>query len=156
MALFKRIVVAIDGSPTARIALRTAIKLAADQQAALRIVLVIDVVTGTIESPYDLADYENSVRRAGDRVLQQAAVAAGKAGIEAKTVRLEVRSIGDRVADEIARNAKGWHADLIVIGTHGRRGLSHLFIGSVAESLVRIAQVPVLLVRGRRKSPERG
>lgn len=155
MAHFRRIVVAVDGSPTARSALRAAIKLAADQQAALRIVLVIDVVTGTVDSPYDMADYEKSVRKAGDRVLQQAAIAASKAGIEATTVRLEVGSIGDRVADEIARHARGWHADLIVIGTHGRRGLSHLFIGSVAESLIRIAPAPVLLIRGRGKRPER-
>jgi len=155
MAHFRRIVVAVDGSPTARSALRAAIDLAADQQAALRIVLVIDTVSGAVDSPYDLADYENSIRKAGDRVLQQSAVAAGKAGIEATTARLEVRSIGDRVADEIARHAKGWRADLIVIGTHGRRGLSHLFIGSVAESLIRIAPAPVLLIRGRGKRPER-
>ena len=149
MALFRRIVVAVDGSPTSRSALRAAVRLAQDQGAALRIVLVVDVVTGTVESPYDLADYEESVRKAGDRVLNQAASAARKAGIEAKTVRLEVREFGDRIADEIARNARGWHADLIVIGTHGRRGVSHLFLGSVAESLIRIAPAPVLRVRGR-------
>jgi len=149
MALFRRIAVAVDGSPTSRSALRAAIRLAQDQGAALRIVLVVDVVTGTIESPYDREDYEASVRKAGDRVLHQAAEAARKAGIDAKTVRLEVRALGDRIADEIARNARGWHADLIVIGTHGRRGVSHLFLGSVAESLIRIAPAPVLLIRGR-------
>jgi nucleotide-binding universal stress UspA family protein len=149
MALFRRIAVAVDGSPTSRIALRAAIALAQDQKAALRIVLVVDVITGTIDSPYDMADYEDSVRRAADRILQQAAVAAHKARIDAQTVRLEVRALGDRIADEIARNAKSWRSDLIVIGTHGRRGLSHLFLGSVAETLIRIAPAPVLLIRGR-------
>jgi nucleotide-binding universal stress UspA family protein len=60
---------------------------------------------------------------------------------------LEVRQFQDRIADAIARNAKDW-ADVIVSGTHGRRGLSRVFIGRVAESLVRIAQAPVLLIRG--------
>jgi len=147
MALFRRVMVAIDGSSTSRLALREAIKLAKDQQSDLRIVLVVDVVTLAAEAlPYDLGEEE---RRAGDLVLQKAAAAARKAGIEAQTVRLEVRSVQDRIADEISRNAKSWRADLIVIGTHGRRGLSRLLIGSVAESLIRIAPARVLLIRGR-------
>lgn len=149
MGLFKRIVVAIDGSSVAKMALRESIKLAKDQQSALRIVFVVDVVQFNAESPYELAEYEDAVRRDGDRVLKQAAAVARKAGVEAETVRLEVQSLQDRIADEIARNAKAWRADLIVIGTHGRRGLSRMFIGSVAESLIRIAPLPVLLIRGR-------
>ena len=149
MALFKRIVVAIDGSSTSKLALREAIKFAKDQQSDLRIVFVVDVVTLAAESPYDLTEYEDSVRRAGDLMLKHAAATARKAGIEAEIIRLEVQSLQDRIVDEISRNAKGWRADLIVIGTHGRRGLSRLFIGSVAESLVRIASAPVLLIRGR-------
>lgn len=147
MALFRRVMVAIDGSSTSKLALREAIKLAKDQQSDLRIVLVVDVVTLAAEAlPYDLGEEE---RKAGDLVLQKAAAAARKAGIEAQTVRLEVRSVQDRIADEISRNAKSWRADLIVIGTHGRRGLSRLLIGSVAESLIRIAPARVLLIRGR-------
>lgn len=147
MALFRRVMVAIDGSSTSKLALREAIKLAKDQRSDLRIVLVVDAVTLAAEAlPYDLAEEE---RRAGDLVLQKAAAAARKAGIEAQTVRLEVRSVQDRIADEISRNARSWRADLIVIGTHGRRGLSRLFIGSVAESLIRIAPARVLLIRGR-------
>ena len=154
MALFKRIAVAIDGSSVAKVALRESIKLAQDQQSALRIVFVVDVVPPGGESPYALTEYEDAVRRDGDRVLKQAAAAARKAGVEAETVRLEVQSLRDRIADEIARNAKAWRADLIVIGTHGRRGLSRMFIGSVAESLIRIAPAPVLLIRGRQGPSE--
>lgn len=154
MGLFKRIVVAIDGSSVAKMALRESIKLVKDQQSALRIVFVVDVVQFNAESPYELAEYEDAVRRDGDRVLKQAAAVARKAGVEAETVRLEVQSLQDRIADEVARNAKAWRADLIVIGTHGRRGLSRMFIGSVAESLIRIAPVPVLLIRGRQGPSE--
>ena len=149
MALFKRIAVAIDGSSVAKIALRESIKLAKDQQSALRIVFVVDVVQLSTESPYELTEYEDAVRKEGDKVLKQAAALARKVGVEAETVRLEVQSLQDHIADEIARNAQAWRADLIVIGTHGRRGLSRMFIGSVAESLIRIAPAPVLLVRGR-------
>lgn len=149
MALFKRIAAAIDGSSVAKMALRESIKLAKDQHSALRIVFVVDVVQLNAESPYELTEYQDAVRRDGDRVLKQAAAVARKAGVEAETVRLEVQSLRDRIADEIARNTKAWRADLIVIGTHGRRGLSRMFIGSVAESLIRIAPAPVLLIRGR-------
>lgn len=148
MAMFKRIMVAIDGSSTANAALREAVKLAKDQQAVLRIVHVVDIVMLAVESPYELREYEDSVRRAGAQMLNQAAAVAREVGIEAETVLLEVRQFQDRIADEIARSAKDWRADVIVIGTHGRRGLSRLFIGSVAESLVRIAPASVLLIRG--------
>ena len=49
----------------------------------------------------------------------------------------------------LAAEAKAWPADLIVIGTHGRRGVDHLLMGSVAEGVVRISPVPVMLIRGR-------
>lgn len=149
MALFRRIMVAIDGSSTSTLALRAAIKLAKDQQSDLRIVFVVDVFALAAETPYQLTEYEESERKAGDLVLKRAAAAARKAGMAAETVRLEVQSLHDRVADEISRNAKKWRADLIVIGSHGRRGLSRLVMGSVAESLARIAPTPVLLIRGR-------
>jgi len=146
--MFKRIMVAIDGSSTANAALHEAVKLAKDQQAVLRIVHVVDIVMLAVESPYELREYKDSVRRAGEQMLNQAAAVAREVGIEVETVLLEVRQFQDRIADEIARSAKDWRADVIVIGTHGRRGLSRLLIGSVAESLVRIAPASVLLIRG--------
>jgi nucleotide-binding universal stress UspA family protein len=50
----------------------------------------------------------------------------------------------------LAEHAKGWPADLVVIGTHGRRGFHRLLLGSVAEGFVRVATMPVLLVRDTR------
>lgn len=149
MALFRRIVVAIDGSRTSNLALRAAINLAKDQQSELRIVFVVDVFALTAETPVDMIEYQASERKAGDSVLKRAAAVARKAGIEAETILLEVQTLHDRIADEISQNAKRWRADLIVIGSHGRRGLSRLFMGSVAESLARIAPSPLLLIRGR-------
>jgi nucleotide-binding universal stress UspA family protein len=52
-------------------------------------------------------------------------------------------------AAEILKIGRRWHPDLIVIGTHGRGGVSRFFMGSVAEDVVRRASRPVLTVRGR-------
>jgi nucleotide-binding universal stress UspA family protein len=57
------------------------------------------------------------------------------------------------VADEIVKQAKEWLADLIVMGTHGRRGLERLAMGSDAELVLRLSPVPVLLVRDRPEPP---
>ena len=73
---------------------------------------------------------------------------AKKAGVGAESRLVEVEKYGERVVDAIVDEAKRWRADLIVIGTHGRRGVSHLLLGSVAEGVVRLAPAPVLLVRG--------
>jgi nucleotide-binding universal stress UspA family protein len=60
-----------------------------------------------------------------------------------------VEAIGGAAADLILEQAKEWHANLIVMGTHGRRGLLRLAMGSDAEQVVRAARIPVLLVRGQ-------
>lgn len=113
MALFKRIAVAINGRSVAQLALRESIKNAKDQQSALPIDFEVDEVQLSAESPYELTEYEDAVRRGGGGVLKQAAALAREAGGEAEIVRLEVQSLWDRIADEIARYAKAWRADLI-------------------------------------------
>jgi nucleotide-binding universal stress UspA family protein len=64
-----------------------------------------------------------------------------------------IETLGGRTADEIVREAKQWPADLIVLGTHGRRGLKRLAMGSDAEMVLRLAPVPVLMVRDEPESP---
>lgn len=147
--MFRRIIVAVDGSSTSRRALREAIDLASDRSCALCIVSVLDIAFVTDEAPFSVDDYEASVRKSAEKVLEAAAAAARKSGVSAETKLLAVKPKGDRVSDEIARFARRWKADLIVIGTHGRRGVSRLFLGSVAETVARGAPTPVLLVRGR-------
>ncbi|KTD42196.1 universal stress protein [Legionella parisiensis] len=55
----------------------------------------------------------------------------------------------EKVPEKIIEAAKNWPADLIVVGTHGRRGYQHLLLGSVAEGVIRNAPMPVLLIRGK-------
>jgi nucleotide-binding universal stress UspA family protein len=144
--MYKHILVAVDGSDTSDLALREAIKLAKDQQAALRLVHIVDV-TPAVEPPYPLADYEKALRERGEKILTTRATTAREAGIEADPKLIIIEMFGERIYDAIEEEAKQWPADLIVVGTHGRRGARHALLGSVAEGVVRIATKPVLLIR---------
>jgi len=145
--MYQRILVPIDGSATSERALQEAINLAAGK-AQLRLVYVIEQVYPLDAEGYAYIDYEalqEAVRSTGERTLAQAAEKARPSGITAETALLD--KPGERVASVIDNEAVSWKADLIVIGTHGRSGLSRLLLGSVAEGVVRGASVPVLLVR---------
>lgn len=143
--MFKRILVAVDGSDTAEQALLEAINLAKEHQAQLRIVHVVDVVNINLG-----AEFPNlSAISSGREILRKAEAVARGAGIPVETRLIEIDTLGHRIPEMIAADAEAWPADLIVICTHGRRGLSHLFLGSVAEGVVRIATKPVLLIRGK-------
>lgn len=148
MALFRRILVAIDDSTTSQLALANAIRLASDPEAQLRIVHVLDLDSQT-EEITDLAEYEDAVRKSGQQLLQEAADEAAKLPVPAATALLEVRTLNEGIAEKIASDAQRWGADLLVVGTHGRRGVRRLLIGSVAEWVARRSTVPVLLVPGR-------
>jgi len=149
--MYRQILVAVDGSATAELALREAIALTKDQVATLRLVHVIDLGPAyvNVETIFQLDDYERALRESGRLVLDKALAGAQSAGVQAESRLLEIVTINERVADAIAAEAQRWPADLIVIGTHGRRGFRHLMLGSVAEGLVRVARQPVLLVRGQ-------
>lgn len=146
--MYKRILVAIDGSDTSKRALREALQLAKDGKSALRVLHVLDLVTFSTDTPSGFAAYEEALRVGGEQMLSDASDMAEKAGVACETKLLEMEEHGRRIAEEIAEDAAAWRAELIVIGTHGRRGMNRLLLGSVAESLVRIAPAPVLLVRG--------
>lgn len=150
--MFRRILVPIDGSHASNRGLDQAIKLAADQGAALCILHVIDefVVTQDLNvavyaPPSYIDEYLDALRDAGKAMLAKAEAKAGKLGIKSQAVL--TKTMGNRVADIIIDRARKWRADLIVIGTHGRRGLTRLVMGSDAEHVVRYSPVPVLLVR---------
>jgi nucleotide-binding universal stress UspA family protein len=154
--MFRNILVAIDGSPTAQQGLRTALGLAADQHATLHVVHVIDdlAVMPAFDSSYVPATYIDtmidSLRKGGERVLAQARKLAAAEGVDTQTRVVE--SLGRSVAQTILREARKVHADVIVMGTHGRRGLNRALLGSDAENVLREATCPVLLVRDGRAS----
>lgn len=151
MSVFNRILVAVDGSETSDLGLHKALELAADQKAGLRIVHVIDT-TPVVVGYADFGGVEElmaTIRSAGEKVLERARAKAAEAGVKCDARLVEVDRVGERIAGMIEREALAWPADLVVAGTHGRRGFNHLLLGSVAESLVRLSSQPVLLIRGQ-------
>ena len=141
---YRRILAAVDGSRPANRGLREAIRLARSGRGQL-------IVLNVVNAYYALAAPEGGAAAAGPdlvallRVLAKAQAAAKKEGVAAKTVLRE--TVGGPAADLIVREAKKQRADLIVLGTHGRRGMRRLVLGSDAEQVVRASPVPVLLVR---------
>lgn len=147
--MYKKILVAVDGSHTSALGLKEAIRLAKDQSARVVLLHVIDelAVTRYPEVVYYAGDIIGSLQEAGARILSKAEAQVRRSGLRPQTLRIDSRS--RTVAEVIVAQARKLKADVIVIGTHGRRGLSHLLLGSDAESVVRAAPIPVLLVRGR-------
>lgn len=145
---YKRILVPVDGSPTSNAGLREAIDIAKGQGASLQLVHVVDyhylVMTGLEAGAY-IEDLMQSLTQSGKRILKRGEELARKSGLSATSVLLE--SPAGPAADAIVRQAKKGKADLIVIGTHGRRGVRRMLMGSDAEQIVRNSPVPVMLVR---------
>jgi nucleotide-binding universal stress UspA family protein len=147
MSLYKRILVPVDGSVTSMKGLREALRIAKAEGSRVWLLHVLDEFFAL--SDPESARYTDvliaSFKRGGERVLATAAAAARSKGVKAQTLMPEI--VGGPAAAEIVRQAKKIGADLIVLGTHGRRGMKRLALGSDAENVVRNSRVPVLLVR---------
>ncbi|HEY5994650.1 MAG TPA: universal stress protein [Gallionellaceae bacterium] len=145
--MYQRIMVPVDGSETSRKALQEAIKLAQLFHARLKLVHVVENArVFDAEGMVDYAALREVATKGGEMILSRAKEMAQQAGITAETALLEAG--GDRNENVIVSDARQWLAELIVIGTHGRSGISRLLFGSVAEGVVRGATMPVLLIRG--------
>lgn len=145
--MYKRILVPVDGSETSNKALVTALQFARDFGGRVRLVHVVEeltYVTGNDSSGYSGA-LATVMREAGEKILAGALAIAQSAGVPADSMLFD--QPGERLAETVADAAKRWNADLIVAGTHGRRGLGRVLMGSGAEQIVRLAPVPVLVVR---------
>ena len=145
--VYKQILSPVDGSPTSNRGIEEAIRLAKDQGAKLRFLHMVDahLVAMDMSGAVNMAEVLDILREAGVKILAAAKASALKEGVAAETAIVD--SMIGRVGDETVRQAEVWPADLIVMGTHGRRGVSRLFMGSDAETVIRTSPVPVLLVR---------
>jgi nucleotide-binding universal stress UspA family protein len=146
--MYKRILVPVDGSHTSTRGLQEAVKLAKDQRAMVKLMHVVDEwsVTQNLDVMGGAGDVLDMLEESGKKALKNAKTLADRHGIKAETAIY--RNLSGRVADFIIREARKWRADLIVMGTHGRRGFSHVLLGSDAEAVVKQSPVPVMLVRG--------
>ena len=145
--MYKRILVPIDGSDPGRRGLKEAIALATEQKATLCLLHVTSDFPILLEivNTIDFEKYRKGLQQYGRELLEDAKTLALDAGLEVETQLRDLK--GGRVAAAIVDEAKKAACDLIVIGTHGRRGLSRALLGSDAESVLRESPVPVLLVR---------
>ncbi|MFM0084489.1 universal stress protein [Paraburkholderia sediminicola] len=145
-----KILFAIDGSPASHQALLTGMTLAA-KGASLRALFVLDrTIRFTDMVPVDvreeaLADQRQQGKRALATVAEVFASLAP--GISTDSGFLHTKRSGDDIAHTIVREAVRWPADLLVMGTHGRRGVAGWVLGSVSNRVARITAMPLLLVR---------
>ena len=154
--MYRTILVPVDGSEPSQRALTEAVRLAKHTGAALHLMHIVDEHvmvpapdTGYMSTAY-YADVIAALRDAGRQIIDQAQESVRKSGIEPNVIFVE--TLGHRVAELVLEKAKELPADLIVMGTHGRRGLRRLVLGSDAEWVLRSSPVPVLMVRGAGES----
>jgi nucleotide-binding universal stress UspA family protein len=151
--MYTRILVATDGSRSAARALEEACTLARGAGARVRVVHVVDSPYAYPDAWYpagtvDVEAVDRSWRRAGQAILEQAARQAQETGVAVETALLQRE--GQRVSRVIVDEATRWSAEVIVVGVHGQgQGPEQLLIGSVTDGVVRLAGLPVLLVRAR-------
>lgn len=144
-SVYQNILVPVDGSDTAERALREAIQLARSLSSRIRVLHVVNGIPWIAQGAPDPEELITQMRSTGESIIHEAKTAVRSAGIEVDGKLIE--AIGERVGRIVLTEAGDWPAQLIVCGTHGRRGLKHLLMGGDAEYLVRHSPVPVLLVR---------
>lgn len=143
--VFHRVMVGIDPSEQSTWALDVAAKLAREEDAAVSLVHVVcEPLALSPDSPYyPSPDIVRDLRSEGEALLRHTRERLSRA-IQQNAE--EIIRIGDP-SREIVKAAEEWHADLIVLGTHGRNALGRLLMGSTAEAVFRHAPCPVLIVR---------
>jgi len=153
--MYNKILVPVDGSETSLLGLGEAIRFAKNQNATLRLLHVVHdyLVAGGHGAAVYTSQLRKDLRERGEQILKDAVGIARQQGVEAETKLVETP--GGSVGAMIVEHAERWPADLMVLGTHGRRGIRRLVMGSDAEYVVRTTPVPVMLVRGT-KAPQAG
>jgi nucleotide-binding universal stress UspA family protein len=152
--MYKKILVPVDGSDPANLGLNEAIQLARDQGGTIRVVHIVNELILLSADAYgaNVASVLETLRKNGESILGEAEAAVCRAGVDVDAVLFE--AMGDQAGAQIVQQANAWPADLIVCGTHGRRGIRRMVLGSDAEYVLRHTPVPVLLVRSRETATE--
>ena len=147
--MYKRILVPMDGSETAKRAFDYALSLARESRAELIPLYVIDIPMVAYEAPgFDPSIIRNALLETGEQLKKEASAAMQRDGVKGTPKVVEVDKPGGNVPERILEEARASRCDLVVMGTHGRRGVQRLMLGSVAERFTRMSCCPVLLVPG--------
>ncbi|WP_322094042.1 universal stress protein [Paraburkholderia bannensis] len=139
-----RVVLATDGSAPSTQAIDAAMRLIAPPT-ALRAVYVVDR-SGVAADPVPGSALEEALAAQGRKALAAAVEQLAPGGCVTEAALVATALIRDDVAHAVLRDAQAWDADLVVLGTHGRRGVARWLLGSVAQRAVEITHVPLLLV----------
>jgi nucleotide-binding universal stress UspA family protein len=147
IAMYKHILIATDGSELAGRAVGAGLELAKALQAKVTAVTATEpwpamVVGGEPALAFPIEDYDKAVAENAARILSSVSQAATQAGVACETLH-----ISDFPAEGIVETAKAKGCDLIVMASHGRRGLSKLILGSQAARVLTLSTVPVLVCR---------
>lgn len=146
--MYKKILIAVDGSETSKKALDAALQMAKESGGRVQLIHVVNELSyfsGYESYGAQLAEVIEIAQKVGHKILDDAMDAATVAGVAAE--RVFVKKYGEALGDSVAAAATRFGADLIVVGTHGRRGMGRLLLGSGAEQIIRFAPIPVLVVR---------
>lgn len=154
--MYERILVAVDGSDTSKRALAHAIRLAQSEHARLLAVFVIEYPSMIYDSDFiDIGAFHDGLVAQARRVLDKAQQQMAQSEVAGETKIVDSAGVGGSVAQDIRDAAAEFHTDIVVMGTHGRRGFQRLVLGSVAEAYLRLSVCPVLLVPLTDAKPER-
>lgn len=146
--MYQQILVPVDGSPTSLAAVRHAVALAQACKAGLFFVHVIDTYPFLgVGADYAVgqAEYLAAATANANGALQAAQQIAEAAGLACESAAVE-----GHAEDDILNTADACDADLIVMGSHGRRGIEKLLLGSVTQRVLQAARIPVTVVRAAR------
>ena len=146
--MYQRILVPVDGSATSRKGLEEALKLATLTGGRLRLLHVVDELSAAMGmSSYGAVstDIFQLLKEGGEQVLAKAKAEVESCNVVVDTVLIE--GFAGRLSDHVADQVRLWGAELVVLGSHGRRGIGRLVMGSDAEQIIRTSPIPVLVVR---------
>ena len=145
--MYRYILIATDGSELSGSAIRQGLQLSRLLAAHATVVTVTEpwdaVVIGEAAIVFPPAEYEKTSAANAAGILAQAKEIAAEIGVSCDTLHMKDR----RPAEGVIETAKTKHCDLIVMGSHGRRGISRLVLGSQANEVVSHSTVPVLVCR---------
>lgn len=144
--MYKHILIATDGSELSTKGLDQGLQLAKHIGAKVTVVTVTDVwAAGALAAatPASMAEYEAAVTTAVEEILMQAKKFANDSGVDAETVHIANRY----PADAIVEYSQAHGADLIIMASHGRRGIKRMFLGSQTNEVLALSTIPVLVIR---------
>ena len=142
MTPLKSVMVATDFSPLSEKAIDYAVMIAKQFGAKILIMHVLDPITVTTTDALMFSDNSEALRKMAEEMMKNLADILKEKGVSIETALLK-----GAAASEIISKAAQAGVDVIIMGTHGRKGIEHLILGSVAEKVVRSATCPVMVVR---------